>query len=361
MTKRGRTILIMALKVAVAAALLFYLIHSGKLERGTFEPVFDRWGYLAAAFLLFAGVPLIGALRWYILLRCQDFKVGFWRALHLTLVGIFFNCFSVGLTGGDLVKAYYAAFDQPRGRRAEAIYTVGFDRAVGLFALVLMGTLALLTRPAQVMEDAGYRTTVLVMCGLTVFVAFGFLFMFSSRFRESKTIGPKLEKMVGGRLFLRFYRTIKIYRTKPGAMLAAIALSCGAHILTFGGIWQIGKALGIPIGVTAADFVFCVAVGLTISAFGLPLGIGLGQWSFGELFGRQVAQGGYQFGTALATVHQAVMLVFNLALGLPAFLSVRREMARIQAEIREDQEAEAQGEAASEAPPEPAPQSEADV
>ena len=83
--------------------------------------------------------------------------------------------------------------------------------------------------------------------------------------------------------------------------------------------------------------------------------------AFGELFGRQVAQGGYQFGTALATVHQAVMLVFNLALGLPAFLSVRRDIARIQAEIREDQEAEAQDEAASEAPPEPAPQSEADV
>jgi hypothetical protein len=75
---------------------------------------------LLAAFVLLAAVPLIGSVRWLMLMRCQGFDVSFARALHLTLVGVFFNCVGMGHTGGDVIKAYYAARDQARGRRAEA-------------------------------------------------------------------------------------------------------------------------------------------------------------------------------------------------------------------------------------------------
>ncbi len=351
MSKRSRLLLLFAVKVLVAGGLLAWLILDERLKLDSFEQVVSRWYRLLFALLILLGVPLAGAVRWHMLLKVQGFEVSFLRALHLTLVGIFFNCFSMGLVGGDVVKAYYAAMDCPRGRRAEAVYSVGFDRTVGLYALILMGTVAVFSRPSMIASDPKYRVVAVLMGVVLVVLTFGFLFMFSSRFRDSKTLGPKIEKVPGGGLFLRFYRAIKLYRLHPRVLLAAIALSSAAHCFTFMAIWQVARGLGVPKDVSPSGFVFCVALGLTVSAVGLPLGIGVQQFSFGILFKQLAGAAGESFGTSLATMHQGVMLVFNIVIGLPAFLLVRRDMAKIRAEILEDQRAEG---LRPERPPEPA-------
>ncbi|MHC4915719.1 MAG: hypothetical protein ACYTGB_09520 [Planctomycetota bacterium] len=54
-------------------------------------------------------------------------------------------------------------------------------------------------------------------------------------------------------------------------------------------------------------------------------------------------------------MHQAVMLAFNILLGLPAFLLVRRDMAKIRAEMREDEAAESsEADPPADSPPLPA-------
>jgi uncharacterized protein (TIRG00374 family) len=283
-TKRTRSVLLFLVKVLVAGGLLAWLILDDRLTLDSFKEVVERWYRPVFALLILTGVPLAGAVRWHMLLRIQGFEVSFLRALHLTLVGIFFNCFSMGLVGGDVVKAYYAAMDCPRGRRAEAVYSVGFDRTVGLYALILMATVAVYSKPSLIAGDPTYRVAAIVMGAVLLILTFGFLFMFSSRFRDSKTLGPKIEKIPGGKLFLRFYRAIKLYRLHPRVLLAAIALSAAAHCFTFMAIWQVARGLGVPESVSPSGFVFCVALGLTVSAVGLPLGIGIQQFSFGLLF-----------------------------------------------------------------------------
>lgn len=86
-------------------------------------------------------VELIAALRWQILLRVQDIHLSFRRVMALTMVGVFFNFFIPGGTGGDAVKMFYLVKETP-GRRGKALLSVLVDRLIGLFALIVFaGTL----------------------------------------------------------------------------------------------------------------------------------------------------------------------------------------------------------------------------
>ncbi len=341
MTKRAKSLIVLGIKLAVAIGLLWWLLSSDKMKTVDWDglsPALGNWGYVVGAFGLLGVVPWIGAVRWYLLLRCQGFDVRFWRVFHLTLVGIFFNCVGVGYTGGDLVKAYYVARDQPRGRRAEAVYTVGFDRFVGLFGLLLLGSAAMSARFGSIWQAPKLRTAAVVMMAIVVVVTGGFLFMFSKRFRESETIAPKLANIPGGMLFLRFYRSVKIYRAKYKVLGASVGISILAHGAMIGVLWLLGKALGMG-EIAVGEFVFYMAAGLAISSIGPPMGLGFGQAIFAVFFEQRWPETGYNLGFFLATLQQVVMLTFNVAVGLPAFLLVRREIAQIRAKMREDEEA----------------------
>jgi hypothetical protein len=74
-----------------------------------------RWQWAMLAVLAFAPAPLLAALRWQKLLDVGGVHITRWQALKLSYAGAFFNIVSLGMTGGDLVKAYY------RGRHPGAL------------------------------------------------------------------------------------------------------------------------------------------------------------------------------------------------------------------------------------------------
>ena len=60
---------------------------------------------------------LIGAIRWRMLLECQEIDISLWEAVKLTLLGFFFCNFLPGLTG-DVVKVVYVSSHTPHKTRA---------------------------------------------------------------------------------------------------------------------------------------------------------------------------------------------------------------------------------------------------
>lgn len=265
------------------------------------------------------------------------------RVLHLGLVGLLFNCVGIGYVGGDVVKAYYAAVDQPPGRRAEAVTSVACDRFIGLIGLLALAILAMACRPAAVWGSAAapqLRVAAIALVAIFAGLVAVFLLTFSRRVRESPALAGLLSRLPGGPTLLRIYRAVAVYRTRPGPVFAALGISLVGHSLNLIVYWQLAQTLGFPpIGVV--EFAFYLALGLAASSFGLPMGIGVGQVVFGYLFSLSWGEGGYELGAALATLQQGVSLVFNLAAGLPAFLLVRGDRARVKAEMAEDQSAAA--------------------
>lgn len=93
-------------------------------------------GLFALSLLLMASTLLLGVMRWRMVLAVQGLQLPFGRAAEISLVAHFFNSFLLGSTGGDLMKAYYAA-RETHHKKTEAVTTVFVDRLVGLLAMLL--------------------------------------------------------------------------------------------------------------------------------------------------------------------------------------------------------------------------------
>lgn len=328
MSARGRATLVWAAKIVAAAALLGWLIAAKKFTADdtarAFASLWGKWPLIPACAAVLAITPLLGAFRWRLLLLCQGYAVSYWRVLHLTLVGLLFDCVGIGYTGGDVVKAGYAAADQPKGKRAEAVTTVVLDRLVGLTGLLLTGAAAAVIEVRRVWDTLQLRLTLLTLLAILGTAALVFLLAFSRRFAESRIVTAGFARLPGGATLLRVYQAVRLYHSRPGVLLATLGISILAHGCTLVAVRLLAAALGLP-GISPAEFVFCVLVGLAASSVGLFQGIGLLQAAFGFLFGLITGSGaGTTFGVNLATLLQACMVVFKLSVGLPAFLAVRR-------------------------------------
>jgi glycosyltransferase 2 family protein len=91
--------------------------------------------------LVFMGMTIVlGLLRWRMVLRMQGLNLSLVRTTEISFVAHFFNSFLLGSTGGDLLKAYYAA-RETHHKKTEAVVTVLADRLIGLFAMLLFACL----------------------------------------------------------------------------------------------------------------------------------------------------------------------------------------------------------------------------
>lgn len=93
-------------------------------------------GAMVLSLALMGLTIVIGIIRWRMVLQVQGLHLSFGRAAEISLVAHFFNSFLLGSTGGDLMKAYYAA-RETHHKKPEAIATVFVDRLLGLWAMLL--------------------------------------------------------------------------------------------------------------------------------------------------------------------------------------------------------------------------------
>ncbi len=100
-------------------------------------------GSLLLSLILMGTTILLGVLRWRMVLRVQGLDLGLGRAAEISLVAHFFNSFLLGSTGGDLMKAYYAA-RETRHKKTQAVVTVFVDRLIGLWAMLLFAGVMLI-------------------------------------------------------------------------------------------------------------------------------------------------------------------------------------------------------------------------
>src|SRR5207237_128396 len=95
-----------------------------------------RWILLGIAF---AGLgELANIFRWQIFLRVQKVRVPLMRTAMVFMIGVFFNLFLFGITGGDVVRAAYLCADQ-EDKKTGVILSVIVDRLIGMLVLVPFG------------------------------------------------------------------------------------------------------------------------------------------------------------------------------------------------------------------------------
>jgi len=89
------------------------------------------------------------------------------RATEISLVAHFFNSFLLGSTGGDLMKAYFAA-RETHHKKTEAVLTVFVDRLIGLWAMLLFGCVMMIPNTALLFGNARLRPIAVLILAMAI-------------------------------------------------------------------------------------------------------------------------------------------------------------------------------------------------
>jgi glycosyltransferase 2 family protein len=185
-------------RILVCLVLLTWLLHSIFLKEGKqtaiqqgvaweqlsrleqwkfawhYGPI-DLWQHLSLVNPLAFGLSLVwmgcalavGIVRWRTVLRVQRIDLSWGRATEISLVAHFFNSFLLGSTGGDLMKAYYAA-RETHHKKTEAVVTVFVDRLIGLWAMLLFACLMMLPNHRLLFAHASLRSVCVLIIGMAI-------------------------------------------------------------------------------------------------------------------------------------------------------------------------------------------------
>ncbi len=249
---------------------------------------------MAPAVIALVFATFLAAIRWQWLLRAHAIHVRLARTVQLTLIGNFFSLALPGAVSGDFVKAFYVGKETP-GRRGDAFASIVFDRIVGVSALVLVSTVALVVGRGAPLTKAG-ADPIRVFVGSTaaVVVAFyGYLFLVPGQRHPLLRFLHDLEERVPrvGSL-RRIYVSLRHYHDRRPAVFQALMVSVLIHLLVCFACLEFWRALDPAAGPALGTFVV-VPLGLLVTAVPIaPAGVGTGHAAFGWLFLRLGSRAG---------------------------------------------------------------------
>ncbi|HEV2275421.1 MAG TPA: lysylphosphatidylglycerol synthase transmembrane domain-containing protein [Acidobacteriaceae bacterium] len=275
-------------RLTIGIGLLVYLVKSKIVDFHSLSRLVAVWPIsLAAIVLLLLDLALM-ACRLCLLFRAQGMHFQWAESLQLTSVSSFFSTFLPGRAGGDLAKIFYASKGSS-GRRTEIITILLFDRALGLFSLLLLPLLLVPLFP-ELLRTSVVRAALLVDTLLALAMMSGFV---------GCTLAPRrMADWADRRVLLRgslpvrrFLETVAGYGRSPGMLSGALLISLADNLIGTG-VLALGLFAVRPASVQAK---LCVMVPLGQIVNSLPLtpgGLGVGETAFHALFGLAGMHGG---------------------------------------------------------------------
>lgn len=190
----------------------------------------------------------IGVVRWRMVLRVQGLNLSFGRAAEISLVAHFFNSFLLGSTGGDLMKAYYAA-RETHHKKPEAVATVFVDRLLGLWAMLLFCGLMMIPN-TKLLFGSGRVPALASLLILGMLVACTGLVMLAFWGGVSKQwSGARdwLRRLPKGETLERSLDSCRRFGKEPFFVTRALALSMVLNVVCVLQWQVVGKGLGLAI------------------------------------------------------------------------------------------------------------------
>ena len=272
---------------------------------------------LALGVFAFGFSSQFGVVRWWLLLRDQGIRISFWAAHRLTFMGFFFNNVVPGATGGDLVKAVYAA--RRTDRRAEAVITVLIDRVTGIVALALIAAVMLVPRLASPV----YRELALFIFGFLGCFALGCTLFFSRRVRRVLHVDQIAAKLPFAGLVKQLDDAVFLYRYKKRGLLVAVLLSFANQLsiqmimVLFAHALHVTTRAGEPLPI--GDYMVVLPAAWMVSALPvLPGGWGIRESAFAVGF--QLVGVGRNAAVALSVMGGMNMVFWSLLGGIYVIL-----------------------------------------
>lgn len=217
---------------------------------------------------------LLGVIRWRMVLEVQGLHLPMARATGISFVAQFFNSFLLGSTGGDLIKAYYAA-RETHHKKTEAVVTVFVDRLIGLWSMLLFAALMMMPNWKLLFshERLGACAVVILamLGGCTVALSLAFWGGLSRRFPKARSWLRKIPK---GELLERSFDSCRQFGREKIFMVKAIGISMALNALCVLQVTTLAHGLNLNISPVALFVI--VPIIICISALPItPNGLGV--------------------------------------------------------------------------------------
>ncbi len=243
----------------------FAWVHGPRALFGTLSLIRPGEGLLS---LVFMGLTiLLGTLRWHMVLRSQHTGVKLSRALEISMVAHFFNAFLLGSTGGDLLKAYYAA-GETSDLKAESVVSVVVDRLLGLLSMLVFAAVMMVPNHGLLTGNPRLGALALVALGMlgTLLVVGGLSFQ-SGVTRFWPGARGWLRRLPKGESLECALEALRRFGRQRALLAKAFGLSMLLNVACVLQVWALVRGLGLHI---QPGFLF-VIVPIIICLAALPI------------------------------------------------------------------------------------------
>jgi len=309
------------LRFSIAGVALYLAFRGESLKQVTEVLLGLNLWIFAAALGIYIVSQLIFVARWYLLLSTQSIQIGFWAAVRLHFLGLFYNNCLPSSVGGDLLRAWYVT--KHTDKKLEAALSVFVDRVIGLAGMFIMAAFCYWSIPIEgrntrpLAGNFEFRISnfeffdgwILVGIGaaLAIIIA-GFIGSVKGRTLVRRCL--RFIRQQSAVVLGRVRDAVRIYCNKKWALF-------GALLLTFccQGVFIIGMVLiGSGIGVTAHIKYYFIFFPISWLLGTLPIsvgGAGIMEWWLKVMFIRVCAVSS-QHALALALCQRLLWLLGSL-------------------------------------------------
>jgi uncharacterized protein (TIRG00374 family) len=255
-TKKKTKYLSYFIRFLVAAIALYFAFRGENLRKIGDVLLQINWWIFAAALGIYIISQLIFVSRWYLLLWVQGIKIGYWPAVRLHFLGLFYNNCLPSSVGGDLMRAWYVT--KHTDKRLQAALSVFVDRAIGLLGSILMAVGGYMLIPAESRSGQlgiSYRSPTQILAGhrkvilLAVTVLILLLAGVASTAAGRRLLGRAwmFVKEHGLRIVRKVHEAVRIYYNNKLAVFAALLLTFVCQGVFIIGVWLVGEDIGVTI------------------------------------------------------------------------------------------------------------------
>lgn len=256
---------------------------------------------------------VVSAFKWRMLAQAGGISVSSLEALKAYFIGMFVNCFGLGMVGGDVVRGVLISGE--KRNRTLGVTSVVADRAHGLAVLAGVGGLSALFFRPDFLDT--YLIILLIILGLGVGVGWVLTPLLIERFFSvDSKVGSKLKQLTG-------------MLTRDSAILIrASLLSLVFHLLQISLHWFMAEALGASI-----PFLYILTTVPFINILGsLPIswnGVGVREAGYIFFFTQQHAFLSHEQAVAMGALWLVAITLSSVVGGMVALLSKDFRMSSV--------------------------------
>lgn len=261
-------------QVVIGLGALVYLISRSSSRQLLAALHSTNLAYLPLALIATAGVYLLMAYRWKVILSARTAKLSTKDLFSFYLIGQFFSNFVPGgSVSVDVVRTVYA--DRELNDKAFVVTTLLYDRLIGLFVLLFIGLGAAVASRAFLPDGALLHLTEAVLAASFVISAFLMSELVSNKLAGTVLfLSRKLRVERLGRGVVNALGAMSEIRGRKSIIIWTVVISILSRVLWSLAFYMVALAMSLPVGIVLI-FAFTSVVDVVRQLPVAPNGLGL--------------------------------------------------------------------------------------